>query len=90
MIGRELYSIKEARELLGGISRKLDLRASALGKSSQRGPGLPAVHRRFGDHGAYREIDDESEPNQGLCPLTDVGAEVPALLSVARRWQQIA
>lgn len=69
---------------------KFDLRASALGESSERGPGLPAVHSRFGDHDAHRKIDDEGEPVQGLRPVTDVGAEVLAFLSVARRWQQIS
>ena len=68
---------------------KFDLRASALGKSSERGPGLPAVHCRDGDRGAHRQIDDEGEPIQGLRPLAYVGPEDPALLFVACGRQPI-
>ena len=62
---------------------KFDLRASTVGQPSERGPGLPAVHRRDGDRRTHRKVDDEGQPLQGLRTLAHFGPDVSALLSVA-------
>jgi len=64
----ELYSIQEARKLLGGISRNTIYQLLRSGELASVVIGC----RRFisaADHGAHHPVDDQRQPRTSLNPI---------------------
>jgi len=90
MNSRGLYSIKEARELLGGISRNSIYEAPSIGPPSERRFGLQATHFFGGNRGAYREVHHDDQPFHGLRPIAHAEPEDFGPSATERHRQRIS
>lgn len=77
---RALYSIKEARELLGGISRN---GIYALLRTGER-HWMPTVHLWGGDRSAHQPIHDHGQPLAGRCAVATAPSKTGGTLLAHR------
>ncbi len=73
MQDRALYSIQEARKLLGGISRNTIYRLLRTGRARQRRHWLPALHFPRCDCRARRQVDYDRQPVASLDTIAPDG-----------------